>query len=179
MGLNPGCFPIKKLVLCSVIAALYFTLTVTAFGISFGGAQFRVSEALCVLPFLFPETALGVFAGCLLANIMSPFGPIDIVFGSLATLIAAIVTSKLKNKWLTPLPMILSNALIVGAVISYAEAGSNLFTGKFWSAFAFNAGSVGIGEAGVGFLLGVPLIIALQKTGIVSRLGGRLLGVVQ
>ena len=164
---------LRRLVICSVIAALYFALTFTAFGISFGVVQFRVAEVLCVLPFLFPESALGVFAGCLLANFMSPFGPIDIVFGSLATLIAALITTKLKNKWLTPLPMTISNALIVGAVISFSESAGEIFTQKFAAAFAFNAASVAFGEAVVGFALGVPLIIALERTGLAARLGGR------
>lgn len=64
------------------------------FGLTFGPIQVRFSEALCLLPFLFPETAWGLGVGCLIANLFSPYGALDIVVGSLSTLIAALLTAR-------------------------------------------------------------------------------------
>ena len=84
-------FPVRQLTTAAVVGALYAALTLlsSAFGIAFGPIQFRVSEALCVLPFLLPETAWGLFVGCWVANLISPYGALDMVVGSLATQLAA------------------------------------------------------------------------------------------
>ena len=112
-------FPVRQLTTAAVVGALYAALTLlsSAFGIAFGPVQFRVSEALCVLPFLLPETAWGLFVGCWVANLISPYGALDMVVGSLATLLAALWTSKCRRKWMAPLPPVVCNALLVGAVI--------------------------------------------------------------
>ena len=72
------------LALNGVIAAAYAALTyvAAAMNLAYGPVQFRVSEALTVLPFLFPGTWPGLFVGCLVANLMSPYGPLDILIGS-------------------------------------------------------------------------------------------------
>ena len=88
-----------------------------------GVVQCRFSEALCVLPFFFPETVWGLFAGCLITNILSPYGLLDLIVGSLATLIAALLTARCRKKWLAPLPPVVLNTLLVGAVIAYEETG--------------------------------------------------------
>ena len=89
------------------MAALYAVMSYfgNVFGLTYGPIQLRFSEALCVLPFLFPATVPGLFVGCLAANLLSPYGPLDIVVGSLATLIAAVWTSRVRRRWLAPLPL--------------------------------------------------------------------------
>lgn len=155
-------FDTKQLTLAAVVAALYAVLTYTgaAFGLSFLPTQFRVAEALCVLPFLFPGTAPGLFVGCLIANLLSPFGLIDVVFGSLATLIAAFATTKMPNKWLAPLPAVVSNGVIVGAMLAWYEAG---FGPGFWPLFAVNGLWVAVGEFGACYVLGMLLLQTLPR----------------
>ena len=82
-------FTTRQLATAGIIAALYAVLAYFAaiFGVAYGPIQCRFSEALCVLPFLFPETTLGLFVGCILTNLISMYGPMDVIFGSLATLI--------------------------------------------------------------------------------------------
>ena len=92
----------KKLVRAALVAAIYTALSYFAniFGITYGAIQCRFSEALTILPFVWPETTWGLFIGCILTNILSPMGIPDLIFGSLATLIAALVTSKCRNRWI-------------------------------------------------------------------------------
>ena len=86
----------QKLTLAAMTAAAYAALSLlgAVFGLTFGPIQVRFSEALCLLPFLFPETAWGLGVGCLIANLFSPYGALDIVVGSLSTLIAALLTAR-------------------------------------------------------------------------------------
>ena len=86
------------------------------FGLTFGPIQVRFSEALCLLPFLFPETAWGLGVGCLIANLFSPYGALDIVVGSLSTLIAALLTARCRSPWTAALPPVVCNMVLVGAV---------------------------------------------------------------
>ena len=144
----------------AVLAAVYCTLTMVLYAPSYMAVQIRFSEALTVLPFLFPSAVPGLFVGCVIANLISPFGPIDVIFGSLATLLAAYLTSRCKNRWLAPLPPVLCNALIVGATISYAEVG---FGTAFAPAFLFNAFSVGAGQLIACYGLGMVLLTALPR----------------
>ena len=155
-------FTTHQLATAGVIAALYAVLAYFAsiFGIAYGPIQCRFSEALCVLPFLFPAATPGLFVGCLVANLLSPYGALDIIFGSLATLLAAVWTQHTHHKWLAPLPPVLCNAVIVGAVISFQETG---FTGAFAGAFAYNAVTVGVGEAIACYVLGGGLLTVLPK----------------
>ncbi len=111
-----------------LIAALYAALTLVAAPISFGMIQLRISEALCVLPYYEKSAIPGLFVGCLIANIVGGNGVLDIVFGSLATLLAAYLTSKTKNKFLAPLSPVLVNAVVVGIVLYFA-IGTPLFLG--------------------------------------------------
>ena len=91
---------IQHLTTAAVVGAAYAVLSLfgSVFGVTFGTVQCRFSEALCVLPFFFPETVWGLFAGCLITNLLSPYGLVDIVVGSLATLLAAFLTSKCGKK---------------------------------------------------------------------------------
>ena len=121
----------QKLTLAAMVAAAYAVLSLlgAVFGITYGPIQVRFSEALCLLPFLFPETAWGLGVGCLIANLFSPYGVLDIVVGSLATLIAALITSRCRNVWLAALPPVACNMVLVGAVLAYEQAGTSA---AFW-----------------------------------------------
>lgn len=132
----------QKLTLAAMVAAAYAVLSLlgAVFGITYGPIQVRFSEALCLLPFLFPETAWGLGVGCLIANLFSPYGVLDIVVGSLATLIAALITSRCRNVWLAALPPVACNMVLVGAVLAYEQAGTSA---AFWPAYGLNAATVG------------------------------------
>ena len=111
------------------------------FGLTYGPIQCRFSEALTVLPFFLPEAVPGLFVGCLVTNLMSTVGPLDIIFGSMATLLAALWTAKMPNKFLATLPPVICNAVIIGAMIAWYEGG---FSTQFPALFAYNALTVGI-----------------------------------
>jgi len=105
----------------AIIAALYVTLTLVFRPISFGPIQVRVAEALCILPFFTPAAVPGLFIGCLIGNgLGSNLGPMDVVLGSLATLVSAYLASKIKKGWLLPLPAVIINTFVVGFVLYYA-----------------------------------------------------------
>ena len=155
-------FTTKQLATAGIIAAIYAVLSLfsSVFGIAYGPIQCRFSEALTVLPFFLPEAIPGLFIGCLVSNLMSTVGPLDLIFGSLATLLAALWTRRMPNKYLAPLPPVICNALIIGAMIAWYEVG---FTSAFWGMFVFNALTVGIGEAIACYVLGLLLMRALSR----------------
>ena len=136
-----------------IIAAVYVALTLVFYPIGYGLSQLRVSEALCVLPYFTPAAVPGLFLGCIIANLFGGFGLIDIVCGSLATLLAALWTYKIRNKFLAPLPAVLLNAVIVGFELSY------LMHLPFWQ----TAPAVLAGQAVSCYVLGLPLLLALEK----------------
>ena len=156
-----------KLAVSAVIAALYAALTIALAPISYGPLQFRVSEALTVMPFLIPSTVWGVFVGCILANLYTG-SVLDILFGSLATLLAALLTARFgkqgntaKNRLLGCLMPVVFNAVIVGAVLTWGYQMQE-FENPLLS-YGFNALTVGVGEAGVLYLIGYPLMQYLPK----------------
>ena len=137
-----------------IIAALYFVLTIVNASFSYGMIQVRISEALCVLPFFTPAAVPGLFIGCFFANLVgSTLGIFDVVFGSLATLVAAAITLFIKNKWLLPLPSVVVNAFAVGALLYF------LADLPFWESALY----VGAGQAVACFGLGLPLFFLLNK----------------
>ncbi len=104
----------------AIIAALYVVLTLVFAPISFGPVQVRIAEALCILPIFTPAAIPGLFIGCLIANFVGGGIIIDVIFGSIATLIGAVLGYMLrKNRWLVPLPAVIANALIVPFVLKY------------------------------------------------------------
>ncbi len=153
---------IYKIVLSAVVGALYFSLTVAFLPLSYGLVQFRFSEALCLLPFYAPSTAVGLFVGCLLANFFSPNANLllDIVLGSLATLGAAVWTSRIKRRMLSPLPTILVNAVVVGAILSFS---AGVPADAFLLALLVNGGQVALGETVITYALGIPLLYSLSR----------------
>lgn len=152
----------KSLVLSAAVAAIYTVISYfgNIFGLTYGPIQCRFAEALCVLPFFFPGTVWGLFLGCVLTNLMSAYGVIDIVFGSLATLMAGLVTMRVSKWWLAPLPCIVINGIVVGAVIAWMEAGG---TAAFWAVYAYNGLTVAAGEAVACYILGSIILKAVPK----------------
>jgi uncharacterized membrane protein len=108
---------------------------------------------MTVLPWLYPEAVPGLFIGCLIANILGGNGILDVIFGSLATLAAAILSRRVKSKWLVPLPPVAVNALVVGGVLSY------VLGLPFW----LTAAEVGLGQLGACYVLGMPLLFWLSR----------------
>lgn len=142
------------LVRAALTAALYVTLTALLAPVSFGALQFRVAEALVVLPVLFPETILGLYIGCILANIIGGLGPWDVWFGSFATLVAACGTYLFRRSWLAYASPIVINALLVSIYLA------PIVKMPYW----LTAGAIAVSEAVVVVVLGVPFIAALRRS---------------
>ena len=156
-------FTTKDLTLAAMVAALYAVMSYfgNIFGLTFGAVQIRFAEALTVLPFLFPATAPGLVIGCLITNLLSPYGPVDIIFGTLATAIAAWLTIKMPKWYLAAIPPILVNMVILCPMWSWAEVGG--LNGAFWAACGFNAVTFVIGEAIACYVLGTILLKLLPR----------------
>lgn len=149
----------KKLVQGALIGALYAALTLIAQPISYGLMQVRISEALCILPFFSASAMPGLFVGCLIANLLGGAPLYDIIFGSLATLLAAYSTHLIRkkniSKWLAPLPAVLINAFVVGALLTYVyEVGVPFLTASAY---------VGAGQAIACYGFGMPLLLVLRR----------------
>lgn len=154
---NAKSTPTMLLVQAAMIAALYVVLTyiANAMGLASSAIQVRFSEALTILPYFTPAAIPGLFVGCLLSNILTGCAIPDIIFGSTATLIGALLTRRLrKYKWLAPVPPIAANTLIVPFVLLYAYGIQPL-----WLSFI----TVGIGEIISCGVLGMLLLIVLEK----------------
>ena len=114
---------VRKLARCAVVAAIYVVLCMALQPFSYGAVQVRVAEALCLLPVFGPEYIAGVVLGCFLANLLGST-IVDVIFGTLATLLACLVTYKLRDlrfKGLAlaaSLPPVLFNAVIIGIEIA-------------------------------------------------------------
>lgn len=140
----------------AVIAAIYVVLVFVFDYWSFGPVQFRIAEALTILPYFTPAAIPGLFVGCLIANITGGAVIWDVIFGSLATLIGAVGTYLLRRwKWLTPIPPIIANTVIVPFVLKYAYGTE----GFLWYFMA----TVGIGEVLVCGVLGMILLFSLNR----------------
>ena len=168
---------VKFITESALIAALYAVLTYIAavMNLAFGGVQFRFSEALCVLPIFTPAAIPGLTMGCLISNLASPLGIVDWIFGPIATLLATLVTRKMREVKLFDIPFIsllspvIFNALIIGfEIAAITENGFNLSAVSF-AAFSYQFLSVGLGELLVLFVLGLPLIFLLRKVKIFKR----------
>ena len=153
-------FSTRRLALSGLIAAVYAAATLILPIPQYMGVQFRPAEALTVLPFLFPEAIPGLAVGCLLANLASPI-MLDWIFGTLATLLAALWSRRMPNLYLAALPPVVCNAVIVGAEIAWLMVQDGE---AFWPAYGLNALTVGLGELAACYLLGVPLARLLGKS---------------
>lgn len=140
---------VKFITQAAVIAAIYVVLVVIFNYISFGPVQFRIAEALTILPYFTPAAIPGLFVGCIIANILGGAIVWDVVFGSIATLIGAIGTYLLrKHKWLAPVPPI-----VVPFVLKFAYGSEGMFAMFFVT--------VGAGEIIVCGIIGMILLYAL------------------
>ena len=151
---------VRSLVRAGIIAAIYALLTIALAPISSGLIQCRVSEAMSILPYFTFSAVPGLFIGCLLANLLTGAPIYDVLFGSLATLLAAYITYLLRKrapKYLAPLPSVVVNALVVGALLVYVyDVGVN---------YRLAAGYVAIGQAIACFVIGLPLLSLLESYG--------------
>ena len=159
-------FTTHQLATAGIIAGIYAGLTLVLPIPQYHGVQLRVAEAMTLLPFLFPEAIPGLAVGCFLSNLLgSPF-MLDWIFGTLATLLAALWTRQMPNKWLAALPPVICNAVIVGAEIAYFAV---LDGSAFLPAYALNALTVGLGELIACYALGIPLVNWISKTPALRR----------
>ena len=146
----------RSLVHGALIASIYVVLTIAFRPISFGPIQFRISEALCVLPFFTAAAIPGVTIGCLISNMIGGAVLMDVVFGTLATLIGAIGSRLLRgNRYLVSIPPILSNTLIIPWVLKYAYGSEDLV----WYMMI----TIGIGEILAIGVLGQCLVSVLAR----------------
>ncbi|MDF2942987.1 MAG: putative rane protein [Herbinix sp.] len=140
----------------AIIAALYTALVYIFQFSSFGPIQFRIAEALTVLPYFTPAAIPGVTIGCFLSALLTGADPIDMVFGSLATLIAAFLSYKLRrNKYLVPIPPIVVNAIVIPWVLRFAYGEAQ--------PVPFMMLSVGSGEFVAAGILGLILLFTLNN----------------
>ena len=163
---------VARLVRCAVIAAVYVVLCLALAPFSYGAVQVRIAEALCLLPVFGAEYIVGVTLGCFLANLLGST-VIDVVFGTLATLLACLVTYKLRNvrvKGLAipaSLPPVVFNMLIVGAfeiTFFFSDAAPTV------ALAAFNAVAVGIGEIISCTIVGVALVKLVESNEGLKRI---------
>ena len=164
---------VRKLVHCGVVAAIYVVLCLALQPLSYGAVQVRVAEALCLLPVFGAEYIVGVVLGCFLANLLGST-IVDVIFGTLATLLACLVTYKLRNvrfKGLAiaaSLPPVLFNAVIIGIEIAvmFPAPTSSAST----SPACFTKGiSVGIGEVISCTVLGVVLVKLIESNAALRK----------
>lgn len=155
--------------LAGIVAGLYAALTLFLPIPQYGGVQFRAAEAMTVLPFLFPEAIPGLAVGCFLANLLGSPMVLDWIVGTAATLIAALWTSRVRCRWLAPLPPVVCNAVLVGAEIAWFMSPEGE---AFWPAYALNAFTVGLGELLACYGLGMLLLSWLERRPALWKQGG-------
>lgn len=146
----------KFLMQAAIISAVYATLTILLMPLSYGPMQVRVSEALTILPFFTPAAIPGLFVGCIVSNMVGPYGILDMVLGSSATLLAAVGSYLLRSKpLLVPLPPVIANGVIIGGMLYYAYAvPMSLIACILW---------VAAGELVACYVIGYPLLRYLIK----------------
>lgn len=142
----------------AMVAALYVVLTFisNAFGLASGVIQIRISEALTILPYFTPVAIPGLFIGCLISNLLTGCAALDVIFGSLATLLGALGTHFLKRwKYLSPIPPILANTVIIPFVLTYVY--------ELPGGIPYFMLTVGIGEVISCGVFGLLLLSVLSK----------------
>jgi len=141
------------LVRISLIAALYVTINIVFAPISYGPIQVRLAEALSVMPFVDPAAIGGLFIGCVISNFWGGLGIIDVIGGSFFTLIAAIITYKMKKPVYAPIPPIIINAFGISLYLHL------IFNIPYWLTLLY----ISIGQIVACFLIGYPLLLVLLK----------------
>lgn len=154
----------------ALIGAFYAALTYAIAPLSFGAQQLRVAEALTVLPVITPAAVPGLAIGCFIANLSGPYGIVDIVCGTLATLLAALCTRATRNVRFKKLPLlsllfpVIFNSVIIGLELTFFLPEGASLTG-----FLICAGGVAIGEAVSCYAFGLPLFAVLDRMNIKTR----------
>lgn len=166
-------FTTRDLTFAALVAALYAVMGYFGdiLSLTFGPVQLRFAEALTVLPFVFPAAAPGLALGCLITNLLSPYGPVDVIFGTLATAIAAWLTVKMPRWYLAALPPILVNAIILPPMWAWAEVGA--MGPAFWMSCGWNAVKFILSETLVCYVLGTLLLKALPRIGYLQPIAHR------
>ena len=162
----------------AVIAALYAVMTLAQALIFpesvYMTVQFRVSEVLTVLAFFTPAAIPGLTIGCVISNLLSGVGPIDIIVGSLASLLAALSMYALRKLSIKNIPVIgllmpaVFNGILVGAELAVVLPMPDNTTGLMF--FLFNAGCVALGEIAVLIVLGIPLTLIIKRQHLDKKL---------
>lgn len=159
-------FSVRKLARCGLVAAVYVVLCLAFAPLSYGPVQVRVAEALCLMPVFGAEYIAAVTVGCFLANLLGST-VIDVIFGTAATLLACLVTYRLRDmRWFglaipASLPPVIFNAVIVGTELAVLFA-DPAQSAPLWLACVYNGLTVGIGELVSCTVLGVLLVKALE-----------------
>ena len=148
---------IRELAVSALITTIYVIMTWALSFSSFGVFQIRVAEALVLLCFFNKKYFTPLVLGCVLANLFSPYGLIDVVMGSIATAIGLFGVMKSKNIYIASIFPVVSNALIIGFELTYLNGKMTL------PIFLFNAACVGIGEFISVSVIGVMLFMILKK----------------
>ncbi len=160
---------VRRLTFAALIAAVYAVVTILTASFAYGPVQFRIAEALCILPFFMPFTTWGLFVGCILSNIISPVGPLDMVFGSLATLGCCLCVAALGRRWdgrswgeqiLACLMPAIWNGVVIGALLALTAGEAE---GAKLTLFFLYGAEVAAGELAVMFIIGLPLMRWLMK----------------
>ncbi|MFQ7452151.1 MAG: QueT transporter family protein [Flavonifractor plautii] len=154
---------IQQLTLAAMVAAVYFVLCYfgNIFQLTFGPVQVRLEEALTVLALPVPCRRAGAGTGLPADQYSLPYGPIDMIVGTLATAIAAFLSIKMPRWYLAALPPIVVNALLLPPMWAWAEAGA--INGAFWAAYGLNLWTFVAGEAVACYVLGTILLKALPR----------------
>ena len=167
---------VKRICFIGIVAAVYATTTIVLAPISFGAIQCRVSEALTLLALLSPDAIIAVTLGCAISNLVSVMmgasiiGFVDVIIGTIATFFAAVVTYQFRNARLKSIPIsalapVIFNGIFIGMELAYVLA-----PGNFYAMFWIFGLEVAIGEAIACFVLGVPLVLRLEKLKVMEKL---------
>lgn len=143
------------LVKAAIIAALYYVIGLLFQPLEFGALQLRPSEALNVLVFFTPSAAWGLFVGCIVTNLSSPFGFADIIFGSLATLFSGLIGSKIRNRYFVGIPSVIINGLVVSAIIGIMTNTMSLY-------FLYVL-QVSVSQLLSVYIIGMPVLFLFEK----------------
>jgi len=169
---------VRKIAFAAVVAGLYAGMTLAVMPFSYGPVQFRISEVLCILPFFFPFSVWGLFAGCIVANLFSPYLWLDITVGPIASLLSALCTmyigrlssrDRVLTKAFACFPPVIFNAVLIGAMIAYimmSEGAAESFLPVFIASCIW----IGLGQTVVLYVIGLPLMIYLPKTKVIDNL---------
>lgn len=153
---------LRKLSRISILAAAYVALTVLPplANLSYGPIQVRIAEALTVLPYVSSWSVWGLYVGCVVANLASPFLAWDVTLGGLSTLAAALATARMPRSYLAPLPPVIINAVVVSTYVSRLSGVPYSVTALY----------IGLGEAVAAYGIGFPFLLLVERHPRLKRL---------